>query len=324
MSFFNKIKVNYNLKLMDDYVLNKKQPELFALIKKSKIKDKEIFFHLLNYFITKYKENEIQENFYKQKLLLINSFDHSDYSYLSQFLSFYFDNCKIDYLNSNFSDAVANDLSCLGLSNFPNQIDFDHMVQYSNFFFQSLLIDNENKLLLLKSSSAFFESNQNNYFISPNISSAYFFIHQSPLYIYNLLKEKHSSSQAALNEMFNFQNSLISEQITNSKYQVLENRQSWNIHTHSWIDPNVQSTNRGLVMRQQDFFTNPQETFTRVIFHLIQAGLNFEVDYNLIDQFIAENPPQALKLFPDLSNKERKTLLNNLDQNLLDRLNYQI
>ena len=141
MSFFNKIKVNYNLKLMDDYVLNKKQPELFALIKKSKIKDKEIFFHLLNYFINKYKENEIQENFYKQKLLLINSFDHSDYSYLSQFLSFYFDNCKIDHLNSNFSDAVANDLSCLGLSNFPNQIDFDHMVQYSNFFFQSLLID---------------------------------------------------------------------------------------------------------------------------------------------------------------------------------------
>ena len=86
----------------------------------------------------------------------------------------------------------------------------------------------------------------------------------------------------------------------------------------------MQSTNRGLVMRQQDFFTNPQETFTRVIFHLIQAGLNFEVDYNLIDQFIAENPPQALKLFPDLSNKERKTLLNNLDQNLLDQLNYQI
>ncbi len=44
MSFFNKIKVNYNLKLMDDYVLNKKQPELFALLKKLKIKDKEIFF----------------------------------------------------------------------------------------------------------------------------------------------------------------------------------------------------------------------------------------------------------------------------------------
>ena len=51
MSFFNKIKVNYNIKLMDDFVLNKKQSELFALIKNSKIKDKELFFQLLNRFI---------------------------------------------------------------------------------------------------------------------------------------------------------------------------------------------------------------------------------------------------------------------------------
>ena len=58
MSFFNKIKVNYNIKLMDDFVLNKKQSELFALIKNSKTKDKEIFFHLLNRFINKYKNDE--------------------------------------------------------------------------------------------------------------------------------------------------------------------------------------------------------------------------------------------------------------------------
>ena len=41
MSFFNKIKVNYNIKLMDDFALNKKQSELFTLIKNSKTKDKE-------------------------------------------------------------------------------------------------------------------------------------------------------------------------------------------------------------------------------------------------------------------------------------------
>lgn len=324
MSFFNKIKVNYNIKLMDDYVLNKKKLELFNLIKNSKMKDKEIFFHLLNHFINKYRENEIQENFYNRKLVLINSFDHHDSSYLSNFLSFYFDNCQIGHHSSNLSDAIANDLSNLGLSQFPNQIDFDHMVRYSNFFFQSLLMDEENKLLLLKSSSAFFESNQNNYFISPNLSSAYFFIHQNPLYIFNLLKEKYSSSQEALNEMFNFQNSLISQQLTNSSYQVLENRQSWNIYTNSWIDSNVQNTYRGLVIPQQDFIKAPQETFTKVIFHLIQAGIKFEVNYNLIDQFIEKHPPQALKSFPDLSNKEKKLLLNNLDKNLLEQLNYQI
>ena len=324
MSFFNKIKVNYNIKLMDDFVLNKKQSELFALIKNSKTKDKEIFFHLLSRFINKYKNDEVQENFHKQRLILINSFDHNDYSYISKFLSFYFDNCQISHINRSLPDAIEKDLASLGLSQFPTQIDFDHMVQYSNFFFHSLLIDQENNLSLFKSSSAFFESNENNYFIPSNLSSTYFFIHQSPLYIFNLLKEKYSSTQAALNELFNFQNSSISQHISNSTYQVLENRQSWNIHTNSWIDPNVQSTYRGLIIPHQDFFNDPQATFTKVIFHLIQTGIKFEVNYNLIDQFIEENPPQALNSFPDLSKKEKKLLLNNLDQNLLEQLNYQI
>ena len=324
MSFFNKIKFNYNIKLMDDFVLNKKQSELYALIKNSKTKDKEIFFHLLSRFINKYKNDEVQENFHKQRLILINSFDHNDYSYISKFLSFYFDNCQISHINRSLPDAIEKDLASLGLSQFPTQIDFDHMVQYSNFFFHSLLIDQENNLSLFKSSSAFFESSENNYFIPPNLSSAYFFIHQSPLYIFNLLKEKYSSTQAALNELFNFQNSSISQHISNSTYQVLENRQSWNIHTNSWIDPNVQSTYRGLIIPHQDFFKDPQATFTKVIFHLIQAGIKFEVNYNLIDQFIEENPPQALNSFPDLSKKEKKLLLNNLDQNLLDHLNYKI
>ena len=324
MSFFNKIKVNYNIKLMDDLIINKKQSELFVLIKNSKIKDKEIFFHLLNRFIKKYKNDEMQQNFHKQRLILINSFDQNDYSYLSKFLSFYFDNCQISYINSSLPDAIAKDLDDLGLSHFPLQIDFEQMVRYSNFFFHSLLIDNENNLSLFKSSSAFFESNENNYFIPSSLSSVYFFVHQSPLYIFNLLKEKYSSSQAALNEISNFQESSISQHKTNSQYQVLENRQSWNVHTSSWIDPNVQSTYRGLIIPHQDFFNDPQETFTKVIFHLIQAGIKFEVNYNLIDQFVNENPPQALKSFPDLSKKEKKILLNNLDKNILDQLNYQI
>ena len=122
---------------MDDFVLNKKQSELFALIKNSKIKDKEIFFQLLNRFIKKYKNDEVQENFHKQRLILINSFDHNDYSYISKFLSFYFDNCQISHINRSLSDAIEKDLASLGLSQFPMQIDFDHMVQYSNFFFAS-------------------------------------------------------------------------------------------------------------------------------------------------------------------------------------------
>jgi len=48
------------------------------------------------------------------------------------------------------------------------------------------------------------------------------------------------------------------------------------------------------------------------------------MNYDLIDQYIQANPFEAETLNVELSNKEKKTLLSNLDENLLDRFNFQI
>ena len=42
MNIFNKVKVNYNLKLLDDFALNNNKGEIFSLLK-NKIKNKELF-----------------------------------------------------------------------------------------------------------------------------------------------------------------------------------------------------------------------------------------------------------------------------------------
>ena len=64
MNIFNKFKVNYNLKLLDDFVLNNNKDQIFSLLKETKNKNGELFFQLLNHFtkkeLKKKSENSIK------------------------------------------------------------------------------------------------------------------------------------------------------------------------------------------------------------------------------------------------------------------------
>ena len=324
MNIINKFKINYNLKLFDDFVTNNKGEEALFLLKETKVKNQEIFFHLLMHSIDKYQNHSTKRNFFKNKVFLINSFDLSDCNYLSNFFSFYFDQIKLSHESNSLANVIARDLEKLNLSHFPNIIEFQHFLKHSEFFFNSLLIDKEDISLSLKSNSAFFESGENNFFIYPNTTAAYFFIHKNPLFLYSSLKKKLGTSQEALNEMFNFQNTLVSNQDINSSYTIKENRQSWNVFSNSWNDPNVLNTYRGLVIAQDEFIQDPRNTLTKILFHLIQAGVKIEMNYDLIDQYIQANPFEVETWNDELSNKEKKTLLSNLDENLLNHFNYQI
>ena len=195
MNIFNKFKVNYNLKLLDDFVSNNKKEEIFLFLKETKNKNKELFFQLLNHFIKNYKNHSIRENFFKNKVVLINSFEIDDCDYLSNFFSFYFNNMNLDINNDSLTNAIAKDLNSLNLSHFPEKIDFQCFIEFSDFFFNSLLLNTEDKNVFLKSNSAFFEVNKNNLFIYQDTTAAYFLIHKNPFHIYSSLKKKFSSSQ---------------------------------------------------------------------------------------------------------------------------------
>jgi len=276
----------------------------------------------LNHFIKNYKNHSIRENFFKNRVVLINSFEIDDCDYLSNFFSFYFNNMNLDTSNDSLTNAIAKDLNSLNLSHFPEQIDFQCFIEFSDFFFNSLLLNTEDKNVFLKSNSAFFEVNKNNFFIYQDTTAAYFLIHKNPFHIYSSLKKKFSSSQEALNILFNFQNNLVSSQDFNCDYKVSENRQSWNIYSNSWRDPNVISTFRGLLIPYRDIIEKPNETLTKALFHLIQAGVKVEMNYDLIDQYILNNKVEEENFTDDISNKEKKILLSNFDKNLLEYFNY--
>ena len=325
MSIINKIKLNYNLKLLDDLIINQKDKEIIELLRETKEKNKDIFFHLLKHLNHQYSHKPNAENLFQNKLVLINSFQLDDCSYLTKFLKFYFSKTNYEHYFDNLTDSIAADLNQMKLKYFPKQIDFNHMVEFSDFFINSILLDQNEKSCFLTSNSAFFENHQKTkYLIYPNTAAAFFFIHDNPLKIFSHLKEKYSNTQEALNELCNMEKSLVSNQKNITNHHVLENRQSWDVYAQSWLDPNVLNTYRGLAIGNEEFALKTEEVLTKVIFHLIQAGLKIEVDYEAIGKFIKDNKFIPKEFSSDISKKDRKLLINNIDKKVLKDLEYEI
>ena len=79
-----------------------------------------------------------------------------------------------------------------------------------------------------------------------------------------------------------------------------------------------------MLIPSQDLIQKPHESLTKALFHLIQAGIKVEMNYDLIDQYVLNNKLEDEYFTDDISNKERKILLSNFDQNLLEYFNYKI
>lgn len=322
MSFLNKIKLNYNIKLLDDYIANKNNGEIYRLLKNLKNEKSDFFFDLSNHVNQNYANSADGENLFPNKYTFISSFHYEDKKFVTNFLDFYFKKKQHFSKIDDFSDAVANDLDNLKIPILPNQITFDQMVEYSDFFLNSLLLEDSDKDYFLSSNAAFFEGSNKKFLIYPNRTRAYIFIHNHPFNIYASLRDKYQNQQQALNELFNFENNLISSQKEINKYQILENRQAWSVHTNSWLDPNVFSSYNGITIGIKELSNDPIDTLTRLVFHLKQAGLDIEVDYEVIEEYCNKNKFDIT--IPEISNKEKKLISSNLDSKILKKLEYEI
>ena len=116
----------------------------------------------------------------------------------------------------------------------------------------------------------------------------------------------------------------MSNQKNITNHHVLENRQSWDVYAQSWLDPNVLNTYRGLAIGNEEFALKTEEVLTKVIFHLIQAGLKIEVDYEAIGEFGNDNKLTPKEFSLDISKKDNKLLINNIDKKVLQDLEYEI
>ena len=65
MSFLNKIKLNYNIKLLDDHIANHNNAEIYNLLKNTKSSKSEYFFTLLNRLNHKYSNLQMEKTYFQ-------------------------------------------------------------------------------------------------------------------------------------------------------------------------------------------------------------------------------------------------------------------
>ena len=329
MSFLNKIKLNYNVKLIDDYIENEDFDSINNILINFLVKDPLLFFEILKNLDSKNLYDIKFKNFYNdKKFVWINSFDPADTSLLSSFLKFYFEKIGRPSQVGVFGEKLLDLMVEKKYPNFNNVINFENIVQNSNFYQNLLLYSNLNNLSVLSSSSAFFETKNDpkKYLINHNSTHCLFFILNNPKILFQRYKKELSSSQAAMNQILNYDQKHyeIELNISSQEYKFYENRQSWNIHARSWNDPNVQSAFRGKIIKYEDFMNKPEETFSSVLFHMKQHGLEIDINHDLVDEFIKSNFNEGPSKYESISNQERKTLLRDIDKNILEQFEFVI
>lgn len=322
MHFLNKIKYNYNVKLIEDHLSNNEFQQIHKLIQNHQQQNSPLFWDLMTW-LDNNSTDDIQQRIFNKKIIWIFSFDSEDTKILNSFLEFYMQHTNNNYTLTSYPQKLSENFESLNINLKNKIIEFSDFVNSSSLF-QNLIICCEKKeFIILNSAAAFFETNNNKYFFYPKMTSCYFFIHQNPANLYKKYFLKYQSQEAALNELFSKNEKYqISESLNEKNYKIFENRTDWNVHTKSWTDPNVVSTYKGKLINYDHFKNNIEESLIEVLFHLKQYSNEIEIDYSLVEKFV-ENNNFPSKYEHELSNKERKILSRNIDKSLLKTLDYQ-
>lgn len=321
---FNRIKLNYNIKLLDDCFHQERYEEASSILYENR-KNQEIYFNLINYIHQKYLTQNQHKNFFRKKFIWIVSYDRRETLYINDFLDFYLNNQNIKFGIDNFSNYYSQTMKDLKVGSIPKKLNFNELVNYSQTIQSLIQQSNTNDYLVLSTEAAFFEAPNNKFLIYPNSSLCYFAIIKNPLDIYKRNKSQSLNNQEALNSLVNY-NLEREEDLLRSnqdEYSVIENRQNWNIHTKSWTDANVQNSCRGKIIKFNELVSNSYELLVDVIFHLKQAGMPIDVNYEKITEFTKKNKIKDDFYDVEISNNEMKMISNSFDKSMLENLEFK-
>ena len=316
MKLLKKIKLNYNLKLLNDFVTNNNYEEAYKLITDINNKDKLDLFLLLRN--SQNLMSNLPSEFYKKKIIWIISYDTLDLNYINQFLNYYFDkNLNFSFLVKNFASSLNDFFVNLGIDNQINEIKFNDFLTQSNLYQNLLLFDSDKDFLLLNTCNSFFETSQKNFFIHPNITFCYIYVIKDPENLLLRYKSKYSSPEASYDELFNFNNQpYLSKDQENQKFKVFENRTNFNINYNSWTDENVISTFKGKIVSFEKLIDDTPNVLLEILYHFKQYGMDVKINLDDINSFVSDNKVETATI-GKLSNNDKKFLTKNLDQNNL-------
>jgi len=314
---FNKIKLNYNIKLIDDHFASNKFSEVKKILTDNY--NTSIYLNLVDHVLKNHLSSNKKSDYFKSKFIWISSFNKNDTSFLNNFLKFYLNSqANFSYNLGYYKNQISDTFENLKTRNLPKKLTFDDVVNFS-YLYQFLLLEHFNKdVIFSTTSSAFFEKDQKKFLIYPHTTLCSFYIIRNPYDLYNNFKTEFSNSQEALNELSDLNSKIDNDQ----RFTITENRQNWSTNVKSWSNSNVQNAYRGKIIKYEDFINSPEESLTEVVYHIKQTGLDIDLDFKIIEKFISENK-LSQNVYDPISNKELKMVTNSLDIKLLKEFDYQ-
>lgn len=307
MFLINKIKYQYNTKILQDFISNKDFHKFFDHIEKSK-HDKKLYIQLL-FSLANPIMLENEDDIFNQKIIWINSFIKDDSNYISRFINYYFKKIQKEGELIQYENEI---ISILNEFQDVKEIKFNDFVNYS-YLYQYLIINkNKNAIKLINNHMPFFSTPNNMNFSKHTLTRAYFFIIDHPYRVYQIIKNNNNGDQnIARNIFLNLDDHSEILNINNTEIEI--NKKGWHTHTNSWTDANVLNSLNGKVILKKNIYSDTYDVLSSIILHIIQSGLKIDINYKIIEDFINEMPPKDETIELNLSHKEKKFIDQYID-----------
>ena len=304
MSFLNKFQYHYHNKHLE--VLFSKENYTDILSYLEKLSDESKIFHDLSLKYVNHAIHNLTNNISKKQIIWINSFMNEDKNYVSMFIENYLSN--FDSLKQNIR-SYQEEIDDILINS--EKIDFNTLINHS-YFFQWMII-NKQKLSykFISNNLPFFSTEKNYNFSKSNITQAYIYIINNPYDVYKYIKKNNNNDQEIARNIFlNLDQKASHENFNNTSFYL--SNKGWHTNVQSWTDANVVNSLRGKIISKKELQNNTYEVLCSIILHLIQSGVEIELDYDLIDNFVKENLYKKEDLYDEISSKEKKFLDNYL------------
>tara|TARA_A100001015_G_scaffold304451_1_gene395659 strand:+ start:1283 stop:2254 length:972 start_codon:yes stop_codon:yes gene_type:complete len=319
--FLNKIKDKYYDNLLSSYVESGEINEIKNILEKKFLLNNSSDLKILNNYLIKFLSEQKFEKLFNKNLIWVNSFESKSCTYINNFLINIFKENNIVFDKpTKFVDELYDLIKIRNI----NKIDFEDLCNFS-YSYQYLLSEKYKDLKILNSSASFFETSNKLYFTHYFLTKCFIYIVKNPYEIFKRNKMYYSSDKK-INYMEGLtagDNNDVYHKYDDNNYFVSENKQSWSTNVSSWTNPNVISTFRGIIIKEEELIEDPLQKLSELVSHLIQSGINCKLDYSYLQNYIEENPIEK-EIIPmaDLSKKELK-ILNRDIGNVADKLNYK-
>ncbi len=319
--FIKNIKQRYFQNLLNSHIKNNDTDSIKKILKSQFINNKNLNFDEFINYINLFASQQKFENLFAKNLIWVNSFDKGDYVYVNNFLNEFLQSQNLQF---NKSEEYFEKLNKIKDTYSLKKIDFDDLCKYS-YAYQYLISEQDtNKFSIINSSSAFFESQNNSYFTHYYLTKAYIYITRNPYSLFQKYKKLNKSTPNvnSMQGLLDGDHNCVKHVFENSDNYVEENIQSWSTNNSSWSNINVVNTFRGLVVNYQSLQNNTSDTLFQVLSHLIQSGLKISLDYDFVENYVANNSfPETTNEEINISNNERK-LLNRDNSKVMSLLNH--